>query len=539
MPFATYRLRRLGFRCTLVLAAFAFASPLLAQRSSRSSSSEDERQLVLERQLVQETTKVEARYLKSLERIVVWATANGLKDDARALIDRMKSIQPEYPELADLEKKLSEAEAAPADDVERLRRSLQSRLDSANGSHASRLYKLAEACMKYGLFSHSYQLVNEVLDVDPDHRQARRVLQYTFDSRSKTWLTNWEAKMRRTHFVTDEGWVAKRDKSKWDKGLREYKGQWITQEEEKRIRERNPLAPYFVETEHFRVETNLGREKAFEFAQRLEDFYDHFFEFFVGFWDQVAGARLLFNIPDDSNKHVVQVFPSRVKYLDFVRMEKGNNELLVRSGGFWSSGDRKSFFFWTDDPKETDNVLYHETTHQLLGETKKRSGYSQGNIWVVEGVAHYMELWEKVNGRWRPGYRIDAPSMKAIRQFLASNSSWSLASYVRLNHEQFHEKSNRTFNYFMGGALSHFLLHYQGGIYREDYIQLLRAYYEGEMKEDSLPEYIHVEGASTPQETLATLEKQFREYMRDLKRPGEITEEDLREAAAEAETASG
>jgi hypothetical protein len=126
--------------------------------------------------------------------------------------------------------------------------------------------------------------------------------------------------------------------------------------------------------------------------------------------------------------------------------------------------------------------------------------------------------------------------MKAVQQFLASNSSWNLASFIRLNHDQFHDRSTRTLNYFMGGALSHFLLHYEGGIYREDYIQLLRAYYEGELKEDSLPDYVRVQGSSTPQETLAILEKQFREYMRELKRPGEITEEDLQEA--ETETAS-
>ncbi len=75
-------------------------------------------------------------------------------------------------------------------------------------------------------------------------------------------------------------------------------------------------------------------------------------------------------------------------------------------------------------------------------------------------------------------------------------------------------------NYALGAALAHFFLHYGDEIYREDFIRFLKDYYEGKVVKDSLAKYIRVEGAAGAGEKLSTLSAQFKEYMKDLRKPG-------------------
>jgi len=529
-----------GFLCLWLLGSLLFATiraPMASAQqkkppagtAAKGKEKDQAANLALEKALLQETGKAARTYLKDLGGIVSWAVQKGLKADAEQLLARMSRIDPEYPGLPKLKEVVAKAEAGAAGkETDDARKTLSLKVESAGDRYAARLFDLAKRCMQFGLFTRAYELIRDVLDANPDHKEARRILSYVWDPQSKTWITRWEFDMRKTSYLTPEGWVKKSDKAKWDKGLRPYKGKWVSKEEEKRIRTRNNYEPYEVETEHFVVKSNLGREKALEFAQRLEDFYRVFFDFFIGFHDQIASAKLLFNLGQARKKHEVQLFPSRTEYLDFVRQEKGNDELLVRSAGFWSSMDRRSFFFWTDNPGETINTLYHETTHQLLGETKEGATGSPGNVWLVEGIANYMELWQEVDGKWRPGYRIDAPSMEVVQGVLEKSPNWTLGGYIAQSHKEFHDPKGRALNYSLGGALSHFFLHYEDGIYREDFIKLLRHYYEGKLREDSLPRYIRMEGVDSSQEKMMALQKQFREYMKNLKRPG---------AGAEAESA--
>jgi hypothetical protein len=150
-----------------------------------------------------------------------------------------------------------------------------------------------------------------------------------------------------------------------------------------------------------------------------------------------------------------------------------------------------------------------------------------------------MELWQKADGQWRPGYRIDSPSMQVVRRFLEKSPDWNLARFIALGHKEFHDKESRTLNYFLGGALSHFFLHYGDEVYREDFIRLLKDYYEGKLREDSLPEYIRMTGVDSAGAKLEKLQEQFREYMKDLKRPGSEPPEGTKEPAAGTISAGG
>ena len=377
--------------------------------------------------------------------------------------------------------------------------------------------------MGVGLFTKAFDMISHVIEISPDDKTARKILGFKYERKEKKWITNWEYGKRKKHFLTEEGWFEKKHKKDFEKGLRPYKGKWIPKEREKATRLRNSLAPYTIQSEHFEVRTNLGREQAYIFAMKLESFYSEFFRVFIGYYDQVAGAKLLFNRPDAKKSHVVLLFPTRAKYLQHVIEEKGNDKLLRESAGFYSSADRKSRFYWTDNEEETYRTLYHEVAHQLFAETKDNArGGSKGNNWVVEGIASYIETWKIVDGKWRPGYEIEGQRMKTVRHFLAQNENWDLASFARIGHDKFH-KEGRGLNYALSCALSHFFMHYKDELYKEDFVRFISAYYGGKVRQDSLSDYITVEGAGSK---LSILEKQFREYMTDTPRPKYGDEED-------------
>jgi hypothetical protein len=370
--------------------------------------------------------------------------------------------------------------------------------------------------MKVGLFTRAYDLVNTVIAADPDHKKARDILSYAWDPAAKSWISKWEASMRKDHFLTPEGWVPKKVKDKWDKGLREYQGKWVPREEEERIRKRNEYNAASATTEHFEVRTNLGREKAFEFALLLEDFYRQFFRVYIGYYDQVAGAKLLFNQAKLKKKYQVLLFPSQVEYERFVKAEKGNDETIKSRAGFYDPTARSSYFYWTENQDSTLETLYHEVTHQLFAETKEGTRNNDNNNWIVEGIATYMETWKKINGKWLPGVDLQARPLAHAKALLEQKPDWNLKGYVRMGHQEFQAKGSASENYSLGAGLSHFFLHYQDGIYKEGFVQLISAFYGGKLTEDSLPEYITVEGASGPADTFEKLEKQFKEYMKDL-----------------------
>ena len=498
---------------SLFLAAVLLVPAIANGQRKRSSKTRLSRDEQIEAALRKRTRKIQDQYCRDLVRVANWAALQGLKKEAAGLADRIKESNPDYSRLEDVQEKIEKAEQeGDADKNEKNGKSLLTRLKTADKKQGAELVKLAIGCMKVGLFTRSFDMISHVLEISPDDSKARRILGYKKDTKTKEWVSTWEYVQRRKNFITKEGWFEKKKKKDFDADLRPYKGKWIPAEREKSIRTRNEYAPYSVKSEHFEVLTNMGRERAWEFALKLEDFHTQFFRTFIGYYDQIAGAKLLFNRPDVKKMHQVILFPSRNDYLLHVKQEKGNDKLLKESAGFYSGSDRKSRFYWSDNEEETYRTFYHEVAHQLFAETKAtRSSGSRGNNWVVEGIAVYIETWKKIKGTWVPGYEIDGNRMKIAPRFLAANNNWSLQGFAHIDNEQFH-KVNRGLNYCLAGALCHFFMHYNDEIYKEDFVRFLGAYYMGKVSNDSLAEFIKVEGGGG----FNALEKQFKEYMATL-----------------------
>jgi hypothetical protein len=507
---------------SIFLAAWLSTPPVWAQKKTtkqgaaagqKAQDKKSSQNAEEEKALLKATQRIQAAHLKELETVAGWSISSGLKDESDKLVQKMLALDPEYPGLSKLKAKLEKCEPLKDEKkLEELKKAHAKKIDAANDANAKRLFELATKCMKFGLFTRAYDLINAVVEADPDHKQARDVLGYAWESAKKQWITKWEIEKQKKFFLSKEGegWVEKAHEKDWKEGKREFQGKWIPKEKEEEYRKRNNYNPYTVESEHFEVQTNLGRAKAFDYATRLENFYRQFFRVYIGFYDQIQGAKLLFNIEKMKNKHRVFLFPSQVEYLDYVRSEMSNEKVIKGRAGFYSPAHRRSFFYWTDD-KSTLSTLYHEVTHQLFDETKEGRGNSKGNNWVVEGIATYMETWEEVDGKWSPGKKVDIEILLEAKAYLSQHPTWSLFDFVKLEYKEFQETPDSRLHYGLGCGLCHFFLHYGDEVYKERFIQFLSAYYGGKVEEASLATYMKVD--------FATLEKQFKEYMSRLGSP--------------------
>ena len=305
---------------SLILAAVLLVPATANGQRKRSSKTRLSRDEQIEAALRKRTRKIQDQYCRDLVRVANWAALQGLKKEAAGLADRIKEINPDYSRLEDVQKKIEKAEQeGDADKNEKNGKSLLTRLKTADKKQGAELVKLAIGCMKVGLFTRSFDMISHVLEISPDDSKARKILGYKKDTKTKEWVSTWEYVQRRKNFITKEGWFEKKKKKDFDADLRPYKGKWIPAEREKSIRTRNEYAPYSVKSEHFEVLTNMGRERAWEFALKLEDFHTQFFRTFIGYYDQIAGAKLLFNRPDVKKMHQVILFPSRNDYLLHVK----------------------------------------------------------------------------------------------------------------------------------------------------------------------------------------------------------------------------
>lgn len=504
-------------RLAAALGAALVALGLAASAGLVSAGDAPKRDLKVEETLRKETRQVQTRHSTDLEPIVKWCVDKKLKKQAGELVSTIERITPEWKTLPDLKKLVDGASDGGGDsDVKDFDRKLK----YAQEAYAQQLMKLAKDCARNQLFSRAYDLVGSVLDANPDHAEARKIR--GFVKVQNRWVTRFEAKLLETNVLYKDkagviqGWVPKKDVPHWDKGERPFGGGWVPEEEEIRKCQLNEFRAWSVESEHFDVHTNISRTAAYEFGQLLEDYYQQFFRTFIQFFDTEKGIELLFNVQPLKKKLVVLYFPSRDKYLAHVKQEHGNEKLLTESAGFYSGGGscaHDSHFYYSDDMTEVLSTTYHETTHQLFGETKEdHSGTSVGNNWVAEGIASYVETWGKDSkGRWVPGMKRNHGRLVEAKHFLEKNPDWKLADFLALEYKEFHE-NNRGLHYALAEAISYFLMHYDDERYKEDFVRFIAQYYGGKAKADSLYEALVMDGVTKDRRS-AVLEKQFKDFM--------------------------
>jgi hypothetical protein len=141
--------------------------------------------------------------------------------------------------------------------------------------------------------------------------------------------------------------------------------------------------------------------------------------------------------------------------------------------------------YFYDDPANADGnmaTMFHEVTHQLLGESAPsiRDVGSDANFWLVEGLACYMESFQRKDGRLSVGDPQHIRMQWARVRVLDENFFMPLQQFTALGMRQFQyveDKPTLQRYYSQASGMAHFFMHYRDGLYRDALIAHLSQVY--------------------------------------------------------------
>lgn len=336
------------------------------------------------------------------------------------------------------------------------------------------LYLLARRSLKDDP-AFSWQLIREAAYYDSDHEHVRRLL--GFDRLGDEWLTPYTASQRRKKLTwTDRyGWLPVVHLKRYENGERYFRGRWYSAERAEAVRSDFRNA-WEVETDHYRVKTNVSLEKGVEMANRLEEFNDWFRGSFPTFFNTPEQLRRAFaGTRKKRSPYVVHFYRTHQEYVD--RLKAKNPQIGITNGIYMP--DERVAHFYDDRNADIQSTLFHEATHQILFEMypDSRRIAEQEHFWIIEGFACYMESFRKTEDGFSigdPSYvRFDAANYRLVKD----NYYVPLAQFAAMGKLPFQTHPQIRKNYSQASGLTHFFLHYDDSLYRDALIRHVAALY--------------------------------------------------------------
>lgn len=363
------------------------------------------------------------------------------------------------------------------------------RFQQLRDEQADKLYALAEQAVKDKRPSLAYELVLETARENPEHASARRLLGYV--NKNGKWLTAFEGRQLAKGQVWDDqfGWLSKAHLERYRKGERYFQGRWLSAADEAAKRA-DIQQGWRIETDHFEVTTNHSQEEGVRMAQRLERLYAIWQQVFVRYLTseaevarRFAGAAPNFR---DPKKHAVAYFRTREEYNQMLLPAQPQIAITL---GIYFDSSQTAYFFAGEE--QSAGTVFHEATHQLFQETKTVGPDvgKKNHFWIVEAIACYMETLTEHDGYWTLGGD-NAGRLPAARQrLLVDNFYLPLAELTAMGRDDLQRHPNIARIYSQSAGLAAFLMHYDGGRYRDALVSYLDAVYSGKAAPQSLAEF--------------------------------------------------
>jgi hypothetical protein len=423
-------------------------------------------------------------------------------DDGRIAITPLpREMQPQLPP------------GLPADE-----RTWRSRVLKAKGDYAGKLYLLARRTLASGFPSRAFAYVNEVAEFDPDHEQARSLLGWV--PYNGEWVTPFDRSMtiKRNEWHARFGWLPRTHVARYENGERYLtdangrNGQWVPAAHEANVR-RDFRNAWQIETAHYLVKTNHSLEEGVRIGRALELYHDFFKQVFAGFFVSPDQQKTLFDggtrrgRREEPRKHVVHFYRSKE---DYVAALAGQFPQIAITNGLYQSGDRVAYFFH-DPSGENLPTIFHEATHQLFYESdpRPRDVALDAQFWIIEGIACYMESFERIDGKLTCGNPEYVRFDNARFRLLQSGDYQPFAEFSGLGMREFQlgGADELGIRYSQASGLSHFLMHYDRGRYRDALVVHLAELYSPAppRRMHTLPELLGVEAR--------VLDEQYREFL--------------------------
>lgn len=481
-----------------------------------------------------------------LDAVERWCLERQL-DDAKRQVSELRetlkfdSKSPRPPRLA----QSPVAESLPVEEQQWQLQVLHHRTE-----RAKEMYAKARSALRAGFPSLAYAMIGDVLQMDPDHKLARSILgqQLFRDPLRKDdaayageWVSSFEAEKRsggKPHIYDPRfGWIPASTLARYEQGLRPWKGDWVSVSKEAELR-RDFRNAWVVESEHFLVRTNVGLEEGVRLTEQLELFYDWLQQNFAAFFETPETMKERFEEATTKRAKRRQSAPLEVHYFasrdEYNRRLQGKIPANRETNGLYWQPDRTCYFFRSEHGADL-TTLYHEATHLILDvhtdddrrkaararalKLKQKTPEDWGlcersNFWIVEGLACYFESFESTED----GISVGDPSYvrfdTARQRLLEPDVFFYMPSrqFFTLGKDGFQKHPNISQLYTQASGMVHFLMHYEDGVYRDDFVELLSEVYRPNLK-DILkePSLIDITGVTGDE-----LDRQYREHMKDL-----------------------
>lgn len=391
------------------------------------------------------------------------------------------------------------------------------RLRKLQSDYAINLYGLSRKALKEQQTSLAFQLISEVLVHNPDHPQTRGLLGYK--RVGNEWMTPFAIQMKSDKKVWHDefGWIDVKKIPRYESGERYYNGNWITAQREETIRSDFKNA-WEVKTEHFYLRTNHSQEKGVRMAVAVEAFHQYFMREFAGFFKTPQQLdKLLTSGSSSRDGNLYDIFHFR-KRQEFVDKLANKCALADKINGLYMPDDRIAYFFHNPDISEEESLgtLYHEVTHQLLSESTLKTAPigHEHDFWVIEGIACYFESFHVAEDGTVTVGDLSNPRILAAREQVVTNQEQEpLARFTALGMLKFQMGNTVDLQkrYAQATGLAHFFLHYQDGVYRDEFIEYLTNIYSPVER---------IRGTKTLEDVLgvsyATLDAQYAAYFKDM-----------------------
>lgn len=193
-----------------------------------------------------------------------------------------------------------------------------------------------------------------------------------------------------------------------------------------------------IETPHFALTTRAAPQASLELARQLETIYALWEQVFYPLWSPPGLLALKFqgsNRPWPKQAQMdAYLLKDRQDYLTVLGVGEENIGVSV---GYYTPLAKKSFFYPGDSLSAT---LVHELTHQLLAEAthidaRENAGDKSG-IWLLEGIALYMESLADRGGYWTLG-GLESPRLQTARYRALRDGYWvDWNSFVSASKDQ-------------------------------------------------------------------------------------------------------
>ncbi len=356
-----------------------------------------------------------------------------------------------------------------SDELAKLQKSFASKVERAIAKTVTRLGKALENCLKKDLAGQAFDLLQTLLKLDPDNKNAHEGLGHVLID--GVWYRHYEAEKLAEGLVWHDsyGWVPIGEEARYAalEIFDQQEQRWVSLSQANAAHA-EITDPWRLESENFVLVSTADLHLSALVLLRLEAVFLQVFRQYDLFFKGDQGAMLIFGMGKLPEKLVVNLYRSHEQFTEHAKPPTD------WAAGFYSGRQGASFFYCTGD-RVSFTTLQHELIHQILGELSPGSAPS----WLAEGAAVYLEDAFFAGEHLSLGSISDhSRIISYLRKLRQGEEEHSFEKMLTFRSGREWDSGDISQNYRGAGAIVYFMMHFDDGRYRGDFLELLRDRYQ-------------------------------------------------------------